>query len=239
MKYRKKREEHILEKDRLSFTFQQTLLSAQLEIQEQTLKNISQEIHDNIGQILSLAKLNLARADIKQGEIAQQRIDDSKNLVAKAIQDLRDLSKSLNTDYVADMGLARSIEYQLEIIKKTGSFGTGLEIEGDVYRLEQQKELILFRIVQEVMNNIIKHAKATRIEVKMEYQRSYFALKIMDNGQGFVLNSFQDSNETNQGLGIRNMRNRALLIGAQFSIESTLTQGTFVNIQLPISNQVS
>ena len=189
MKYRKKREEHILEKDRLSFTFQQTLLSAQLEIQEQTLKNISQEIHDNIGQILSLAKLNLARADIKQGEIAQQRIDDSKNLVAKAIQDLRDLSKSLNTDYVADMGLARSIEYQLEIIKKTGSFGTGLEIEGDVYRLEQQKELILFRIVQEVMNNIIKHAKATRIEVKMEYQRSYFALKIMDNGQGFDLNS--------------------------------------------------
>jgi two-component system NarL family sensor kinase len=213
-------------------------MSTQLEIQEQTLKNISQEIHDNIGQVLSLAKLNLATTDIDQKEAARQKVDDSKNLVAKAIQDLRDLSKSLNTDYVTDMGLARSIEYELEMLKKTGSFDTDFEIEGGVYKLEKQKELILFRIVQEVLNNVIKHAKASRIAIKLCYQADHFSLKVMDNGQGFDLNNLQDKQNPSRGLGIKNMHNRASLIGGKFSITSIMTEGTSVDIRLPVLSQI-
>ena len=98
--------------------FQQTLLQTQLEIQEQTLKNISQEIHDNIGQALSLAKLNLNTMLVTNDESLQQKILNSKELVSKAITDLRDLSRSLDTDYVQEMGLQRAIEYELELIKK-------------------------------------------------------------------------------------------------------------------------
>lgn len=236
LQYQKKKFQHFKELLNLKETFSHTLLRSQLEIQEQTLKNISQEIHDNIGQVLSLAKLNLATVDIEKIETLQQKIDDSKSLVAKAIQDLRDLSKSLNTDYVSDMGLARSIEYELEMIKKTGIIQTTFEIEGRVSKLEQQKELILFRIVQEVLNNILKHAKATSITIKLKYQTSYFFLKVTDNGQGFDLGKIQDRRDGKPGLGIKNLHNRAQLIGANFSMSSTLAQGTTVDISLPIQS---
>jgi two-component system, NarL family, sensor kinase len=234
--YRSKQRGNFSEKEAMKNSFQQELLRSQLEIQERTLQNISQEIHDNIGQVLSLAKLNLATADINQTEQLRQKIDDSRNLVGKAIQDLRDLSKSMNTDYVAEMGLSRSIEYELEMIKKTGSFETVFEIEGSLYPFDRQKELILFRIVQEVLNNIIKHAHATRIAVKLDYQPGFLSLNVLDNGQGFDPGHAReppDDQKTSPGLGIKNMQNRALLIGANFSISSSQSWGTSVHIYLP------
>ena len=232
--YQKKQQQYFREKDQLKTKFEKEILETQLEIQEQTLKNISQEIHDNIGQVLSLAKLNLATTDLSQPDLLSQKIDDSKNLVGKAIQDLRDLSKSMNTDYVTEMGLARSIEYELEMIKKTGSFETDLEIEGTVCKLEPQKELILFRIVQEVLNNIIKHSKATKIEVRLQYQPDIFSMQISDNGDGFDLNFLKESSKF--GLGIKSMHNRGHLIGADFQITSALEKGTTAHISLPLKN---
>jgi two-component system, NarL family, sensor kinase len=230
-----RKKKHFEEKQKMQSNFEQEILRTQLEIQEQTLKNISQEIHDNVGQVLSLAKLNLATTDIIKTENAQQKVDDSRDLVAKAIQDLRDLSKSLNTDYVADMGLARSIEYELEMISKTGSFETRFDIEGIVYKLEQQQELILFRIVQELLNNILKHSKASLIHVKLDYLLPVFSIRVIDNGDGFDPGSLKGKGRS--GLGIRNMQNRALLIGAGFEIDSAPGKGTRVKITVSITNQ--
>lgn len=234
LQYQKRKFRHRQDILKLQDSFQQNILRAQLEIQEQTLKNISLEVHDNIGQVLSLAKLNLATTDINNPGALQQKIDDSKTLVAKAIQDLRDLSKSMNTDYIAEMGFARAIEYEMEIIKKTGSFETLLEISGTARKLETQRELILFRIAQEVLNNIIKHSGAREISIKLNYQPSFFSMQIIDNGEGFDLSPLQENNKF--GLGIRNMKNRAQLIGGQFEIASTLGVGTTVEIVLPFRN---
>src|SRR6185436_14570695 len=118
--YRKSYSKHLQEEKLLESYYQQELLQAQLEIQEQTLRTISQEIHDNIGQVLSLAKLNLNTMEIDKKEELQEKIVDSKKLVSKAIQDLRDLSKSMNTDNIEAIGLVRAIQYELEMIRKTG-----------------------------------------------------------------------------------------------------------------------
>jgi signal transduction histidine kinase len=219
--------------------FSQTLLQSQLEIQEQTLRNISQEIHDNIGQALSLAKLNLNTMSLDDTEQLLQKIGNSKELVSKAIVDLRDLSRSLNTDYVEEMGLIRSVEYELEMLRKGGTHQTGLVIEGSVYRFDKQKELITFRIVQEVLNNIIKHAKAGRIDVYALYNGDALELSITDNGQGVDLSPLNENNSGNFGLGIRNMHNRAKLIGATFSMSSSIGNGTTVKINLPKENNHS
>ncbi|HSZ84867.1 MAG TPA: ATP-binding protein [Puia sp.] len=238
----KKREFSLLHKQKqdeklnLQNEFQQTLLRTQLEIQEQTLKNISWEIHDNIGQILSLAKLNLGTVDMNDSVTIHEKIDDSKNLISKAIQDLRDVAKSLNTDHIITLGLAKSIEHELEIIKKTGWFEIIFEPNGEIYKLEPQKELILFRIVQEVFNNIIKHAKAGIIVVKMNYEHDSFSLKIQDNGRGFDVNDPNITGAGATGLGIKNMWDRAQIIGAQLTIASSAGEGTTVDIKLPISN---
>src|ERR1700733_4201111 len=116
--YRKRYRRHLGEKEQLRLSYERELLKAQLEIREQTFRNISQEIHDNIGQMLSLAKLNISTMDIAQPATLEQKIEDSKNLVSKAIHDLRHLSRGLSTDHIADLGLPRAIEHELEMIQK-------------------------------------------------------------------------------------------------------------------------
>jgi two-component system, NarL family, sensor kinase len=233
MTYQKRKLRYLHEKQQLQSQFSQTLLQTQLEIQEQTLKNISQEIHDNIGQALSLAKLNLNTMPITNDEALQQKIRNSKELVSKAITDLRDLSRSLDTDYVQEMGLQRAIEYEMEIIRKTGTIETSMIVEGTLFRLEKQKELILFRIVQETFNNILKHANAKKIEVNINYSNDGFVLTIEDDGKGVNLQPLNEGENNNFGLGIRNMHSRAKLIGADFNMTSKIGEGTEVKIVLP------
>jgi signal transduction histidine kinase len=232
--YQKRHQSFLQEKADLQNNFRQTLLQAQLEIQEQTLQNISQEIHDNIGQVLSLAKLNLGTMDIEQPVILQQKIDDSKNLIGKAIQDLRDLSKSLNTDYVSNMGLLQAIEYELEMIRKSDAYETTLQISGLPFKAESQKELIIFRIIQEIINNILKHAKASKILVQAIYGPTAITITITDNGMGVDLTPLNLAENGQFGLGLRNMHKRAQLIGAVFTITSTIGSGTTASIIIPV-----
>ena len=223
-----KRKRHLKNELHLKSQFQQTLLQSQLEIQEQTLKNISQEIHDNIGQMLSLAKLNLGTTEIPENETARQKVENAHRLVSKSIADLRNLSRSLNTDYVSEQGLQASIAFELELIGKSGQHKTALAVEGEPVKTDAQKELILFRMVQECFNNTIKHAQASQIDVGLKYEPGRLAVSILDNGQGF------SPAKTANGLGLRNLHNRAKLIGAEFSINSENGKGTLVLIQLPI-----
>lgn len=225
--HKKKMNQSLAEKKRLETEFAQTILETQLEIQEQTLKTISQELHDNIGQILSLAKLNLNRIDIIKFPELFEKIDDSKNLITKAIHDLRNLSKSLNTDLIAETGLVKAIEYELEMLGRAG-FATHLNIEGKHERFQNQKELILFRMVQEIFNNVIKHADANKIIVDIIFT-DWLLIKIADNGVGFSIEVSQGQS-SNRGLGLRNMSNRAALIGAEFNINSSIGNGTIATI---------
>jgi two-component system, NarL family, sensor kinase len=227
--YNKRKRKHFLEKELIEKNFQQTLLQTQLEIQEQTLKTISQEIHDNIGQALTLAKLNLNTMP-PTGTDVQEKIITTKELVSKAIVDLRDLSRSLNTDYVADMGLQRAIEYELSLISKSSAIETRMHTEGDPIRMDKQKELILFRMVQELLNNALKHAGAQSIEAIMKFSNTGLVLTITDDGKGFEPDATAPT--TDSGLGLRNMHNRAKLIGADFSISSSPGNGSSAQISL-------
>jgi two-component system, NarL family, sensor kinase len=224
--YQKRQEE-------LKNTFRQEILQAQLEIQEQTLQNISQEIHDNIGQVLSLAKLHLATMDLSFDPFLEVKVQDSKSLVGKAIQDLRNLSHSLNTDFINETGLPGALENELEIIRKSRVYETIFSVDGAIQKLDKQKELILFRITQELINNIIKHAKAKKINVRLLYRPDYFSLTVADDGEGFDLTPQNQNN--NFGLGIKNMNNRAKLIGAAFTMTSASGKGTTAEIVLPAS----
>ena len=228
IRYRKKNVLHLMEKQQLHSQFQQALLQTQLEIQEQTLKTISEEIHDNIGQVLSLAKLNLNTLPNSD----EPKIQDTKNLVSKAITDLRNLSHSMHGDIIAELGLQQSIVNELRIIESTKAFATELKVTGTVYKLNAQKEMVLFRMVQEALHNIVKHSSAANIIVTMQYLPTVFTLTVADNGKGFDLTLL---NEQGNGLGIHSMHNRAKIIGASFNMSSTLGNGTVITIQLPLT----
>jgi two-component system, NarL family, sensor kinase len=235
--YYNRRKKNLLERQQLQFRFDQTLLQSQLEIQEQTLKNISQEIHDNIGQALTLAKLNLNTILPSVDESLRENILASKHLVSKAIGDLRDLSRSLDTDYVKEMGLQRAIEYEMEMIQKTGTIRALVQVEGTIIRLEKQDELILFRIIQESFHNILKHAEARNLLVNVRYSPEELEFSIRDDGRGMDLSPLNDKQNADFGLGIRNMQKRAKLIGAVFTMQSVLGSGTEVKIILPVENK--
>lgn len=229
MLYQKRTIEFTMEKEAIESKFQRELLRAKLEIQEQTFKTISQEIHDNIGQMLSLAKLNLNRVNTGRLQNDMEKVQDAKELISKSIQDLRDLSRSLNTETIAAIGLMKAIELELQMLQKTGTVQTRFEISGTPIRLDPQKELILFRISQEALHNIIKHATATFVGVSVSFHADRFELVITDNGVGF-----DSSMESNFGSGLHNMKSRSELIGAAWQVTSAPETGTTILIYLPI-----
>src|SRR6476620_11770046 len=120
--------------EQLQQHYRQELLRAQLEIQEQTLKNISQEVHDNIGQVLSLARLNINAITFEEPQpLLQDKVKNISGLMSKAIQDLRDLSKSLHSDTITEKGLLGAIEYEFDMMKKAGAYNTSMIVEGEPY----------------------------------------------------------------------------------------------------------
>ncbi|MBK0379952.1 sensor histidine kinase [Mucilaginibacter segetis] len=225
--YKNKQLTHKQEQEQLKSNFRQELLKARNEIQEQTLLNISREIHDNITQVLSFVKLNLAMTGDLDRHQQKERIGESRMLVAQAISDLRDLSKSISFEHISQLGLVKTIEIEIERISKSGIIKVALSVEGDVYTLGDKRELVLFRIFQEALNNTLKHSKASFFKISLQYSELLFNLTIEDDGIGFTTDTSQKG-----GSGLKNMENRAALIGAVATINSMPGKGCCIKITI-------
>ncbi|WP_454804547.1 sensor histidine kinase [Mucilaginibacter phyllosphaerae] len=225
--YNKRKKRHIEEKALLELQFQQELLKAQVEIQEQTLNHISREIHDNVTQVLSFVKLNLAISAKATPQQAELKITESRNLVAQVINDLRDLSKSLSYDHIVQLGLVKTIEIEADRLNSSGIINITLAIGGNVRSLGEQRELVLFRIFQEALNNALKHSGAKQLKINLDYFDHLFNLTIQDNGVGFLTDTLP-----NGGSGLKNIVNRAALIGAAAVINSAPGKGCCIQITI-------
>jgi len=205
----------------------QEVLRSQLEIQEQSLDKIYHEIHDNIGQVLSLAKLHLYALEPELPEQLNEKVRSSKELVGKAITDLRNLSRNLNTEIIMKFGLNEAVRQELSSIDKNGQYQTSLSEKGLPFRLDEQKELVIFRIFQQHLHNIVP-SKPRNVQVELEYQPRHVSLAVSDDGQ----NTEPEDEETKTG--IRSMRDRALKIGADLQFTKFTGGGTRIFIDLPL-----
>lgn len=208
-------------------TFEKALLQSKIEIQEQAFNNISRELHDNVGQQLSLAKLNLGTLKEIHNTQDKEKIESARDLVSNSIYQIRSISKTLLGEKVSSIGIAEAIKNEAERISKLGLLSINLSFSRDHFSLDDQKEIILFRIVQEALNNIIKHAAATIVNISLDDEADHLKILIQDNGKGFKL-----AGESTPGIGLMNMKNRAHTIGADLFIESTPGQGTSIKILL-------
>ena len=234
--YQKKQNSYIKEKNQLKNNFRQELLKTQLEVHEHTLNHVSQEIHDNIGQVLAFIKLNLGTIKSLPEAEKQERIDESRDLVSHVITDLRDLSKSLSYETLATKGLAETIRTELNRINRAANFSLDFNIIGQSFPLSQQRELVVFRIFQECMQNIIKHSEANQLKITLQYSTELFNLIIQDDGIGFC----PDDAIEQVGAGMKNMKSRAKLIDATISITSSSGKGCITKVSLnPSQTQVS
>ncbi|NBB18559.1 sensor histidine kinase [Runella sp. CRIBMP] len=221
------------EKAALHAQYQQEILQSQLEIQNQTLQHISGELHDNIGQLLSVARLQLNMLEDEETATPTQ-IREVNDVIDKTIHELRALSKSLDGDFVKDFGLMESLSHELQRIRATSKYQTEIITEGEPYRLEGQKEIVLFRVVQEILNNTLKHAAAKNINVTLHYEPTQFTLTVQDDGKGFDIGKVMGREMTESGAGLRNIKRRTELIGGNCHLESTLGIGTKIRLQLPV-----
>lgn len=203
-------------------------LKSQVEIQEQTLHAISQEIHDNVGQVLSLAKVQV-NIMTEKDSMDHSLMDGIRDNIGKAMADLRDLARSLSSDRIRSGVLPELLSQEIGRINKSGVIRAEMEVQGDVRELDPRRKLIAFRIVQESIQNCLKHAQAASISIRCVYTRDCLEVSVRDDGKGFDPDAMLGST----GLGLGNIRTRAQLIGGSSQVESRPEQGTHVTIKIP------
>lgn len=234
--YQKKRLVQEKKMDNLKTAFEKELLQTQLEITEDVLKNVSMEIHDNIGQIMLLANVNISMLQsLSQSSENEELILQTKDLLLKASEDISQLSRGFHSDRITQIGVFAAMRYELELLVKKGLFT--LDIQGDYQQdgteLSKETQLLIFRMYQEIVKNIIKHANATHIVFQQKYTPGGILIVISDNGYGFDTSVLGTKSDTSNGIGLRSLTTRAKLFHGNITIESKLLKGTTISIFIP------
>jgi signal transduction histidine kinase len=233
--YQRRRIKQAQEIANMKVLYEQEVMRSQLEIQEETFKMIGQELHDNIGQVLSVVKLSLAILPLDKEHEAYEQVLNARQILGKAATDLSDLTKSLHTDRIAQIGLAEAIRFEMESIRRSGIMDAEFDAIGAEYTLDAQHSIFLFRMFQEILNNVLKHSQAKTVRVTVDYtDESSFVLVLIDNGVGFDVEAKRNTPSSSSGVGLKSIFNRAKLIGAELQMKSIPGQGTTATIQLSL-----
>lgn len=232
--YNSRKKRHLQEKLLLEQTYQQELLLTQIEVQEQTFKTIAREIHDNVGQVLSLAKLTLSSIN-QSGCLPKDKdkVTAAVSLVDNSIKELRELASVLYADNLLKQGLEKAVEKELHWLARTEQFSTSISFTGTPKAINPERQLIAFRLIQEVLNNVIKHAKATKLQVRFNYEDDVLGVSVVDNGIGFDPVAVQ---KTGNGLGMTSLAKRAEMINGELSIQTSPGEGTSILLKIPYNS---
>jgi two-component system NarL family sensor kinase len=226
---RNKSNKFITERELMKANFNEQLLRSRLEMQEESFNAISMEIHDSVGQTLSLLKVQLNIIEQKE-TLDRALLTEAKTNASRAMGDLRDIAKSLSTGHVQSLSITEMATHELQRINATGIIEGTLLIQGEEKPLQNEKKLILFRMMQESCQNIIKHSGATRLTINILFNNENLAIKINDNGKGFNREILAGPGS---GLGLQNIMSRAIVIGGLAEITSGVDEGTTVGITVP------
>jgi signal transduction histidine kinase len=230
---RKKR--HKEEKDIMKKGFENELLKTETEVQEQTRKNLAEDLHDNIGQLLSLTSMMLGSLNIKEDKKSAQKISDAHNLVLRSIRELRQLSKLIQGEQLIKQGLTEAIQQEISWLKRNGHYRIDFKTQPlSITISDPEKDLLIYRLFQESLNNIIKHAEADKITIELIYLNGEVSLTIRDNGIGFDTPKKLDNL---QGLGLQNMQRRVSLLKGNMIIQSQKGNGTLIYFTIPYKTE--
>jgi len=203
--------------------FEKTILNAEKEIREDTLTHVGRELHDNIGQLLSLAKMNLSSSK-------PEKVSEGKSMINQIIKEVRALSKTLNLDWVDSITMEEFIQRELDKLESVEFCKTNFEKKGDSILLDKNTKMILIRIIQECLNNAIKHAEPKTVSISLVKNDTDLSIHIRDDGKGFNLNG------NSSGSGLSNLKNRMATLKGEIKIRSEEGKGTEIELSLPLSN---
>ncbi|MBI2853192.1 MAG: GAF domain-containing protein [Chloroflexi bacterium] len=214
------------------------LLQSAITAQEEERKRIARELHDELGQTLTGLIMSIESLEnmtsLQQAQL-REKLSSVKSLVSRTLDDLRRLTLDLRPSVLDDLGLVPAV--RAYVTSRLGGAGVQIEFEikGMSGRIAPMVETALFRIIQEAVNNIVKHAGATHARIRLEVKDDMITATVEDDGRGFDIEETFESRVGKKALGLLGIKERVILLGGSFDISSRPEEGTSVMVRIPLA----
>jgi two-component system sensor histidine kinase UhpB len=199
----------------------------QLRAQEEERKRVARDLHDEVNQALTAILLRLEALTQIAPPRLREELAETKGLANQAMGELLQLARQLRPTALDDHGLVPAIEEQLRRFKAQYGIETSLSTEGQLDDLGSDQQLVLYRVTQEALNNVVRHARASSVSVQIARANGAVALEVADDGEGFVVG------DEFRGLGLDGMAERARLVNGEFELEAAPGRGTILRLRVP------
>ena len=215
----------------------QSLTSELAMAEEKVRRRLAITLHDKLGQSLVLAKFKTNELTKHTTDSIQMKvISEITSFIEDAIKESRSITYELSPPVLYEMGLTYAISWKLDEIEKSNKFKTSLIDQSRSYELEKREEIILYRTINELLQNTIKHAKSKNVDVTFRLLKDNYRIIVSDNGIGFDLKTMREEAVSQKKFGLFSVIERIKYIGGEVNIDTALDKGTKVIIDLPIKN---
>ncbi len=231
--YQKRMIQEQLKRQILEFEYQDKMMKAELESQESERKRLAADLHDSIGSMLSTIRVGLVT--IGKTLPNPSGIDQTKRMLDDTISSVRRISSDLMPATLEKFGLVYALQELCERFQATSQINMEFNQPTETIEIEKQRQLMIFRIVQELLNNAIKHAQASLISVTLDFQDE-IVISVSDNGVGFNPDDFKNNKE-GKGLGLYNIDNRTRLLGGKIEVGKSQVKGSKTILTIPLVHE--
>ena len=201
--------------------------------QEKERQRLSKELHDSIGQMLIALRLKLEQLNIDESSYEYEIVNQVKGGIDKTLEDVRNISKNLIPPGLKEFGLISALRSLCNDLELPASYTISAEFYGEDKHLNSRIQTYIYRIAQEALSNAIKYSECSYLQLSLSSTHHALSLVVQDNGKGFIF----DHAISFRGTGLYNMRQRAKVLGGEFSVVSNINQGTRVWVYIPLSNE--
>src|SRR5687767_13632198 len=214
---------------------QKILLNASIKLQEEERQRLAADLHDDAGPLLATARLYLNENLVNQDKATQlQSIFQARQIIDDTIQLVRNISHSLMPPTLKNFGLESAVNDLFQKISGSGSMNASCRFHDYRERLHPDQELIIFRVIQELVNNILKHSNASFIHLTQNLSGNKLYIRLHHDGRGITQADFDKLNKSNQGLGLKNIQSRLRLLHGRIYFEKDISQTYYkVTIEIP------
>lgn len=227
--YQKKMLQEQFKRQQLELDYQQRMMEAALESQENERRRLAGELHDSIGAMLSTIRVGITTLARQIPD--PQSLEQPKQMLDDTISSVRQMSRDLMPSTLEKFGFGQAVKELCERFQATSLIPIQYIENGELITFEKSRELMLFRVVQELLNNALKHSQATQIWVTVNADQE-LTIMVEDNGIGFDAETLRNSTEAGRGLGLFNIENRARLLNAKIEYEKR-SQGSNIILVVP------
>ena len=232
--YQKRMIKEQLKRQALEYEFQQKVLQAELESQESERRRLAADLHDSIGGMLSTIRVGLATMARQLAD--PQSMDQTKQMLDDTIMSVRRISRDLMPSTLDKFGLIHALRELCERFQNTSRISIDFTGEGHFDQIDKNRQLMIFRIVQELLNNAVKHSQASQIGVRLLLHEG-LTVTVEDNGIGFNAEAIKKDIHSGRGLGLFNIENRARLLGGSVEYQKPGKEGSKTVLTIPLADE--